>query len=116
MDDKGEGKEWEGWEEVLTAWAAVGSVAASMRMAWPDRNRVWRKVEVALVEQQSGEAREGLAGGRGVWRVRAQALVEAIEEWLASNEAATDQAIRDLDGGGRVHWPSPESCRVGGAG
>jgi hypothetical protein len=29
VDDKGEGKEWEGWEEVLTAWAAVGSVAAS---------------------------------------------------------------------------------------
>ena len=66
VDDKGEGKEWEGWEEVLTAWAAVGSVAASMRMVWTDRNRVWRKEEVALVEQQSGEAREGLVGGRGV--------------------------------------------------
>ncbi len=63
-----------------------------------DRNRVWRKVEVGLVEQQSGEASEGLAGGRGVWRLRAQSLVESVEEWLASNEAATDQAIRDLDG------------------
>ena len=68
-----DGKEWEGWGEVLGAWAAVGSVAASMRMVWSDRNLVWRKVEVALVEQQSGEIREGLAGGRGVWRVRAQA-------------------------------------------
>ncbi len=71
-----------------------------MRMVWTDRNRVWRKVEVALVEQQSGEIREGLAGGRGVWRVRAQSLVEAVEEWLASNAAATDQAVRDLEGGG----------------
>ncbi len=34
-----------------------------------------------------------------MWRVRAQSLVEAVEEWLASNAAATDQAIRDLDGG-----------------
>ena len=32
MEDLGEGKEWEGWDEVLLAWAGVGSVAASMRM------------------------------------------------------------------------------------
>ncbi len=81
------------------AWAAVGSVSASMRMVWTDRNRVWRKVEMALVEQQSGEIREGLVGGRGVWQVRAQSLVEAVEEWLASNASATDQAVRDLEGG-----------------
>ena len=98
-EEAAEGKEWEGWEDVLSAWAGVGPVAASMRMVWTDRNRVWRKVEVALVEQQTGEAREGIAGGRGVWRVRAQALVEAVQEWLASNAAATDQAIRDVDGG-----------------
>ncbi len=61
--------------------------------------RAWRKVEAALVEQQTGEAREGLVGGRGVWRWRAQALVDSVEEWLASNAAATDQAIRDLEGG-----------------
>ena len=114
MDEGGEGKEWEGWEEVLTACAAVGSVAASMRMVWTDRNRVWCKVEVALVEQQSGEAREGLVAGRGVWRLRAQSLVESVEEWLASNEAATDQAIRDLDGGGGTRCPYPEWS--GGAG
>ena len=66
MEDLGEGKEWEGWDEVLLAWAGVGSVAASMRMVWADRNSVWRKVEVALVEQQTGDAREGIAGGRGV--------------------------------------------------
>ncbi len=65
MDEGEEGIEWEDWEEVLTALGAVGSVAASMRMVWTDRNRVWHKVEVALVEQQSGEAREGLVGGRG---------------------------------------------------
>jgi hypothetical protein len=68
-------------------------------MVWSDRNLVWRKVEVALVEQHSGELREGLVGGRGVWRVRAQALAEAVEEWLASNASATDQAVRDLEGG-----------------
>ena len=63
-------------------------MAASMRMVWSERNLVWRKVEVALVEQHSGELREGLVGGRGVWRVRAQALVEAVEEWLASNASS----------------------------
>ncbi len=47
---------------------------------------------MALVEQQTGEAREGLVGGRGVWRLRAQSLVDSVEEWL-------DQAIRDLEGG-----------------
>ncbi len=52
-----DGTEREGWGEVLGAWAAVGSVAASMRMVWSDRNIVWRKVEVALVEQHSGELR-----------------------------------------------------------
>ncbi len=70
-----------------------------MRMVWTDRNRVWRKVEVALVEQHSGEIREGFVGGRGVWRVRAQSLVEAVEEWLASNASSTDQAVRDLERG-----------------
>ena len=93
LEDLGEGTEWEGWDEVLLAWAGVGAVAASMRMVWADRNSVWRKVEVALVEQQTGEARKGIAGGRGAWRLRAQALVEAVEEWLASNALATDQAI-----------------------
>ena len=42
MEDLGEGKEWEGWDEVILAWAGVGSVAASMRMVWADRNSVWR--------------------------------------------------------------------------
>ncbi len=31
--------------------------------------------------------------------MRAQSLVDSVEEWLASNAAATDQAIRDLEGG-----------------
>ena len=26
MEDPGEGKEWEGWDEVILAWAGVGSV------------------------------------------------------------------------------------------
>ena len=51
------------------------------------------------MEQHSGEIREGLVGGRGAWRIRAQSLVEAVEEWLASNASATDQAVRDLEGG-----------------
>ena len=38
LEDLGEGKEWEGWDEVLLAWAGVGAVAASMRMVWADRN------------------------------------------------------------------------------
>ena len=112
MEDLGEGKEWEGWDEVLLAWAGVGSVAASMRMVWADRNSVWRKVEVALVEQQTGEAREGIAGGRGAWRLRAQALVEAVEEWLASNAAATDQAIRDMEGGVEPSVPLQNSVEL----
>ncbi len=31
--------------------------------------------------------------------MRALSLVDSVEEWLASNAAATDQAIRDLEGG-----------------
>ncbi len=31
--------------------------------------------------------------------MRAQSLVDSVEEWLASNAAATDLAIRDLEGG-----------------
>ena len=49
MEDLGMGKEWEGWDEVLLAWAGVGSVAASMRMVWADRNSVWRKVETTAL-------------------------------------------------------------------
>ncbi len=107
----------EGWEDVLMAWAAVGSVATSMRMVWTDRNRVWRKVEVALVEQQTAEAREGLAGGRRVWRVRAQSLGDSVEEWLVSNAAATRTRPFEIWKGG---WsplpPCPEPSGAGGAG
>ncbi len=74
-----------------------------MRMAWEDRDIVWRRVEVALTDQQMGEAREGIAGGRGEWRVRAEAVTTAIVQWLESNAKATDQAIRlEQDG----HVPS----------
>ena len=64
------------------------------------------------MEQQTGEAREGIAGGRGVWRLRAQALVEAVEEWLASNAAATDQAIRDMEGGVEPSVPLQNSVEL----
>jgi hypothetical protein len=53
-----------GWNEVTQAWwEAAGQVAASMRMAWEDRDTAWRRVEVAMTDQQMGEAREGIAGG-----------------------------------------------------
>ena len=69
-----------------------------MRMPWVDRNVVWRQVEVALVELQTGESREGTAGGGGVWRTRMNNLRAAIEQWLVSHEQATDQAIRGEQG------------------
>ena len=50
-----------------------------------------------------GEAREGVAGGRGEWRARADAVTTAIVQWLESNAKAADQAIRlEQDG----HVPS----------
>ena len=70
----GDGPRWTGWEEVIQAWEAAGLVAASMRMAWDDRDTAWRRVEVAMTDQQMGEAREGTAGSRGKWRVRADAV------------------------------------------
>ena len=90
----GDGSRWAGWEEVIQAWEAAGQVAASMRMVWEDRDSVWRKAEVALTDQQMGEAREGIAGGRGEWRVRAEAVTTAILHWLESNANAADQAIK----------------------
>ncbi len=38
----GDGPKWTGWEEVTQAWEAAGQVAASMRMAWDDRDTAWR--------------------------------------------------------------------------
>jgi hypothetical protein len=49
---------------------------------------------VALTDQQMGEAREGLAGGRKEWRARADAVTTAIVQWLDSNDKAANQAIR----------------------
>ena len=72
-------------------------------MVWEERNVVWRQVEVALVELQTGESREGTAGGGGMWRVRANNLTSAIAQWLASHEHATDLAIRGEQAG---HEPS----------
>jgi hypothetical protein len=85
-----------GWvgEEVTQAWEAVGQVAASMPMVWEDRDTViWRRAEVATTDQQMGEAREGIAGGRGEWRVRAEAFTTAISHWLESNAKAADHSI-----------------------
>ncbi len=98
---------WEGMAKSGRAgrkysWRGLRSAQWRPPCGWYGRTgkqRVWRKVEVALVEQQSGEIQEGFAGGRGVWRVKAQSLVEAVEEWLASNASATHQAVRDLEGG-----------------
>jgi hypothetical protein len=50
---------WWVWEEVTQAWEAAG--------------------------QQMGEAREGIARGRGEWRVRVEAVTKAIVQWLESN-------------------------------
>ena len=61
----GDGPRWTGWEEVIQAWEAAGQVAASMRMAWDDRDTAWRRVEVAMTDQQMGEAREGTWGDVG---------------------------------------------------
>ena len=47
-----------------------------------------------MTDQQMGEAREGTAGGRGEWRVRADAVTTAIVQWLDSNAKAADHAIR----------------------
>ncbi len=75
-------------------WEAAGQVAASMRMVWEDRDIVWRRAEVALTDQKMGGAREGIAGGRGEWRVRAEAVTTATVQCLESNAKAADQAIR----------------------
>jgi hypothetical protein len=65
-------------------------------MEWPDRNQVWRQVEVTLIECTTGETQEGRAGGEGVWNTRHAALTSAIQQWSASKtrhaEAAYDAA------------------------
>jgi hypothetical protein len=38
--------------------------------------------------------------------------VESVEVWLASNEAATDQAIRDLDGGAEPAAPTQNPAEL----
>jgi hypothetical protein len=83
---------------------------------------VWRKVEVALVEQQTGKAREGLVGGREVWRLRAQSLswirwksgwrltlpsrTRPSEIWKELQEKAREILSRKIkDKAGRLpHW------------
>ncbi len=97
QEANGDGSRWAGWEEVTQAWEAVGQVAASMRMVWEDRDTViWRRAEVAMTDQQMSEAREGIAGGRGEWRVRAEAVTTAISQWLESNAKAAGQAINPV--------------------
>ncbi len=59
----GDGSRWAGWKEVTQAWEAAGQVAVSMRMAWEDRDTAWRRVEVAMTDQQMGEARRASRGG-----------------------------------------------------
>ena len=98
---------------MIQAWAAAGQVAASMSMVWEDRDSVWRKAEVARTDQQMGEAREGIAGGRGEWRVRAEAVTTAILHWLESNANAADQAISMEQAGRSCIIPrKPESGGV----
>jgi hypothetical protein len=65
MGEDGEGKEWGFWEDVVLAWASVGSVAASMRMVWTTRNRMWRKSKWRWPSLFSGAA-----NGRSMGRAR----------------------------------------------
>ncbi len=38
-----------GWTAVRDLWERAGSAAADLFMEWPDRNQVWRQVEVTLI-------------------------------------------------------------------
>ena len=85
-----------GWTAVRDLWEGAGSAAADLYMEWPDRNQVWRQVEVTLIECTTGETHEGRAGGEGVWNTQHAALTSAIQQWSASMtrhaEAAYDAA------------------------
>ncbi len=86
-----------GWTEVRDLWEGAGSAAADLYMEWPDRNQVWRQVEVTLIECTTGETHEGRAGGEGVWNTRHTALIRAVQQWTASMTRHAEAAYEAAD-------------------
>ena len=82
-------------------------------MEWPDRNQVWRQVEVTLIECTTGETHEGRAGGEGVWNTRHSALTRAVQQWTASMNRHAEAAYDAVDDPTRAPLPhNPQELLV----
>jgi hypothetical protein len=74
-------------------------------MEWPDRNQIWRQVEVTMIECTTGETQEGREGVEGVWNTRHSAITRAVQQWTDSMSRHAEAAYDAADDPTRAPLP-----------